>query len=302
MMYEKSIGIAINNLKTVKVKKMHDIVEIMSIAYSGQNAFENILKLDKQFYMLKDTGEVKEYNKSENRANNISGLKDSFKKIRDLINNNFTGQANELHLTLTYAENMTDTKRLYNDFMLFFKRYKYNFGVNIDYLSVIEPQGRGAWHCHVLLKHNDKDKIYIKSSDIAKIWGQGFIKVKALKGVDNIGAYLSAYLGDIELTQDTISVFGMNKIMQMDIKQVEVSGKQKTFIKGGRLYLYPPGMNLYRHSKGIRYPDVVEMEYQEAKKIVGSHTPNYSTTIKIYDDTKKLLNAVTYEQYNTRRL
>jgi hypothetical protein len=88
----------------------------------------------------------------------------------------------------------------------------------------------------------------------------------------------------------------------MDIKQVEVSGKQKTFIKGGRLYLYPPGMNLYRHSKGIRYPDVVEMEYQEAKKIVGSHTPNYSTTIKIYDDTKKLLNAVTYEQYNTRRL
>ena len=40
---------------------------------------------------------------------------------------------------------------------------------------------RGAWHCHVLLRFNSLDKVYIPNADIAKIWGQGFVSVKAMK-------------------------------------------------------------------------------------------------------------------------
>ncbi|MGW7157742.1 rolling circle replication-associated protein, partial [Streptomyces sp. NPDC054887] len=62
---------------------------------------------------------------------------------------------------MTYKKNMTDTKKLYSDFQNFIDRlrYKYKKESSIDYLSVVEPQGRGAWHCHVLMRFNDLDKI-----------------------------------------------------------------------------------------------------------------------------------------------
>jgi hypothetical protein len=291
-------GFNINGYKEVSVKKMNHIIEVKSVA-KEMNGFQDYKKISKSEYMQISTGEIYQYDQSENRADNIAGLKDTFRKLRDLINNNFTGAGNELHVTLTYKENMTDTKRLYADFKAFWMRYRRKYGMNIDYLTVVEPQERGAWHCHILIRHNDLKKVYIPQKEIVALWGQGFIKVKALEGVDNIGAYLSAYLGDVELTEENIA----NAVKtQQTIKVAKVDGKQKKFIKGGRLHLYPPGMNLYRHSKGIVFPEVERMEYQEVKKIVGSRKPDYTRTITIIDEENgKVLNTITYENYNTKR-
>ena len=303
MKFEKSKGQFISDYKTVKVKKMNHIVEVVSIQ-TASNGLDKIQKLSKHEYMVKDTGEVLKYKLSENRGQNIAGLKKSFQKIRDLINNNFSGQGNEIHLTLTYAENMTDPKRLYEDFVKFWKRYQYKYGKECEYLTVVEPQGRGAWHCHTLIKHNDLDKLYIPHDEMASLWGHGFVKIKSLKGVDNIGAYLSAYLSDVELTQESLrlAVNRTGTVEKIEIKEVEVDGHTKRYIKGGRMHLYPPGMNLYRKSKGIVFPEVQEMRYGEIKKIVGNAAPNYSRTITIQDDdTEKVLNRITYEHYNTKR-
>lgn len=297
--FESSEGKPIYKNQLVRVKKMNHILEVTHLCYEP-DSFQNIKKLSKTEYCLKDTGEVLEYNLSENRSENTAGLKDTFRKIRDLINNNFTGAGNELHVTLTYAQNMTDLKQLHDDFRNFWKRYKRKYG-SVDYLSVIEPQGRGAWHCHVLLRHNDQEKVFVPSDELAKLWGHGFIKVKSLKGVDNIGAYLSAYLGDIELTDETVGhAVMMQNANKLEIKQVEVEGVKKSIIKGGRLHLYPPGMNMYRHSKGIVFPEVQKIPYKDIKKIVGSRTPNYSRTFTIIDE-GKVLNSITYQQYNLKR-
>lgn len=298
MKFEKSKGESISKNKRVRVKKMNHIVEVVSIERST-NGLNKIQKLSKYEYMNLDSGEVLEYNLSENRGQNIAGLKDTFRKIRDLINNNFTGKGNEIHLTLTYKENMTDTKRLYKDFERFWKRYQYRYGKENDYLVVVEPQGRGAWHCHVLIKQNNVKNLYIPPAEMASLWGQGFIKIRSLDGVDNIGAYLSAYLGDVELNEESIVDAITNK---REIKEVKIDGQTKRFVKGGRLHLYPPGMNLYRHSKGIVFPEIQEMKYQEIKKIVGSRIPNYSRTVTISDsETDKVLNRITYENYNMKR-
>lgn len=297
MKFEKTEGLKIPSCKPVKVKIMNHIVEVVSLK-NKPVGLQDIIKLNKYQYMIKATQEVKDYVLSENRADNTASLKHTFKKIRDLINNNFVGQANEIHLTLTYAENMTDTKQLYGDFKSFWKRYKYKYGNNIDYLSIVEPQGRGAWHCHVLIRHNDLDKIFIPSNELAELWGHGFIKVKALKGVDNIGAYLSAYLGDVELTPENFTEQPNKDNVQF--KEVVIDGESKAFIKGGRLHMYPSGMNIVRKSKGIVYPEVEEMLYKDIKKIVGSRTPNYSSTVTISDD-DKVLNEITYEQYNMKK-
>lgn len=297
--FESSTGKKISPGRYVKVKRMNHIIEVMALDRLT-NGFQKIKKLSKTEYVVLETGEVLEYNLSENRGENAAGLKKTFRKIRDLINNNFNGSGNELHVTLTYADNMTDLKRLHNDFRNFWKRYKRRHG-DVDYLSVVEPQGRGAWHCHVLIRHNDQERVFIPSKEIAELWGHGFVKVKSLKDIDNIGAYLSAYLGDIELDEDSIrQALNMQNAGKLEIKEVEIEGVKKSIIKGGRLHMYPPGMNMYRKSKGILFPEVVEVPYKDIKKIVGSRPPNYSRTITISDN-DQVLNTITYEQYNLKR-
>lgn len=290
--------------KLVKMTDMGHIKEVMSV---DKLSFEAppITKLSQDLYMLKHTGEVREYDHTENRSENVKSLSRTFKRIRQIINYNFGGRDNELAFTLTYAENMTNPQRLYDDFKKFFMRLRYQYGQDIDYFSVVEPQGRGAWHCHVLLRFNAVEKIFIPNKEIAELWGQGFVTVKAInKNVDNLGAYLSAYLGDIELTPENEKVIAEccpGEPEQYELKTAEVDGVQKKFIKGGRLHLYPTGMNIYRKSRGIKVPESTYMPYKDAKKVVGSATPNYSSTLCVLDDNGTELNRITYEQYNLKR-
>lgn len=269
----------------VVVTQMHHIIEIQHM--EKMNRLAPIKKLDKHTYLDLQTGEIKEFELSENRGQNLNSLRQTFKRFRYLINANFRGEPNELHVVLTYKENMTDTKRLYTDFDKFMKRlrYKYKDISTIDYLSGVEPQGRGAWHCHVLLRFNNLDRVFIPNDEMARLWGQGFTKTKSLEDVDNVGAYLTAYLTDIEVSED----------IQGPIK--EVGGKR--FLKGGRLYLYPPGMNLYRKSKGIKFPERKKMTYETAIKKVGGAKPTFQ---KVYDiEAGDFKNRITFQQYNLKR-
>lgn len=288
------VSIAPNEV--VKVTKMNHIVEVQHM--EKVNRQNNIKKLDKDTYLEISTGEIKEFNHSENRQQNYNSLRQTFKKLRYLINNNFIGSANELHVTLTYKKNMTDTKQLYKDFQNFIDRlrYKYKKDSSIDYLTVVEPQGRGAWHCHVLIRFNELDKVFIKNSELRALWGLGFVTIKSLKEVDNIGAYLSAYLADVELTNENF-LGAVTSDGGVAIK--EVDGKK--YIKGGRLHMYPPGMNLYRKSKGILEPEREEMRFKDIKKVVGSAQPHYQKSIYLEDEENDYSNTISYIQYNTKR-
>lgn len=292
---EQSVFISPSDLVTVT--RMNHIIEVQYMQRMNRNA--RIKKLDKDRYLNINTGEVKDIKHIENRSESFNSLRQSFKKLRYLINNNFTGKGNELHVTLTYAENMTDTVRLYRDNDKFMKRlrYKYKNISSIDYLNVIEPQERGAWHNHLLLRFNDLDKIYIPNDEMAKIWGHGFVTIRSLKEVDNIGAYLSAYLTDIELTEDNIK-----KLAGTDYRVItkQVDGQEKRFVKGGRLHLYPPGINLYRKSAGIKFPVRERMLYGDTKKVVGAVKPHYEKTYSI--ENENFDNIIHYEQYNLKRL
>lgn len=288
--------VLIDDNALVKVTKMNHIIEVQHMAKKNYKA--HIKKLDKDRYMEIATGEIKEFNHSENRQQNYNSLRQTFKKLRYLINNNFTGRGNELHVILTYKKNMKDPKQLYSDFEKFIKRirYEYKKQSSIDYLCVVEPQGRGAWHCHVLMRFNDLDTIFIQNKDLRALWGLGFVTIKSLNEVDNIGAYLSAYLADVELTEEN-AVQAIKEGQEVAVKVVE--GQEKKFIKGGRLHMYPPGMNLYRKSKGIIEPVREDMSFERAKKKVGSAQPHYQKSITIQDGDFE--NTIQYLQYNTKR-
>lgn len=242
---------------------------------------------DNEYIDLRD-GEIKECKHIENRSQNLNSIKLTMKKIRDLINVNITPyNKNEwLFLTLTYRENMTDTKKSYNDFKNFIKRFKKEYTNYHSYISVIEPQGRGAWHFHVLVKFNCNAP-YISNLD--NLWKQGFVKIKSIGECDNFGAYFSAYLADIEFTNDTcIEYFEHSQNFKIPVVEKEIIENDKRitkkFIKGGRLYLYPPKMNIIRYSKNINKPVVVEMTYNKYKKKVGMTSPTFSQFSDIYLD------------------
>lgn len=219
------------------------------------------------------TGQMVGVNHSKNRGEQMQSLRRSIRKLRMIINANFYGELNELFITLTYAENMQDIKRLYRDYVLFYQKLKRRYkGYGFEYIAVPEPQLRGAWHMHVLLKSMNKEYLYIPNDEVAELWGHGFTKTQRLENVDNVGAYVSAYLTDL-YDEDT-----------------------GTSTKGARLYLYPAGMNLYRCSRGIKRPHIIkgDMGLDEKHKV-------YEREIEIKRD-NEVINRVTIKQYNFKRI
>lgn len=286
----------IDDYDFVTLTRMNHISEIQYL--QKQNTMANTLKLSSDEYLVLDTGEIKEYKKNENRSENINSLLKTMKKLRYLINNNFTGSNRELFITLTYQENMTDLKRLYNDFSKFIKRLRYKYKhLELDYINVVEPQERGAWHCHVLLRANNGVSLYISNEDLARLWGHGFVRVNRLENIDNIGAYVTSYLTDIIVSDDVplSDEIVEKEITLKDNKSTKVTKKIK---KNGRLVLYPSGTNFYRKSKGIKFPERYKFLYKDIKKgQLGKLT--YEKNIEFKNDNFE--NMIRYEYYNRKR-
>lgn len=224
-----------------KVSVQGNIVEVTEL--DARNRRCHARKIDARHWVDSD-GEIHEYEKNgERRTDNGQELRQTFRTIRALVNTNCVEPEKIRWITLTYAENMTDTVRLYKDFDMFWRRFKRRWG-KAEYLTVIEPQARGAWHVHLIAIWQYKAP-FVPNLELAQCWGQGFVQVKAVTNCDNLGAYLSAYLADLPVNVD-------------DARAQEkpcADGTKKHILKGGRLHMYPKGMQVYRHSRGIKKPE-----------------------------------------------
>lgn len=280
-----------HNRTVVSCKKCGNIVESVYMSYRNNKA--NIKKLNKDEYELLSTGEIKEFQHKENRAEDLGSIRVSMRKLRDYINTNVSSPRNCRWITLTYAENMSDTKRLYDDCKNFMKRFRYKYG-ECEYIMAVEPQGRGAWHLHVIMIFNQKAP-YIPNEDLSQIWGQGFTKVTKITNVDNVGAYLTAYLCDTEL-QDGDSV-----PKGCEVKEMTIDGKKKRFVKGARLSMYPPGINLYRISRGIKKPEITLMREEDFQEVVKNCKQTYEKTVLlIFEDENIEPLKIYYRYYNLK--
>lgn len=271
---------------------------VYEILYQSKiNKSIKIVKLDKDRYYNLETGEIKEFNHISDRTGDINNLRVSMRNLRDLINTNVENPRCCKWITLTYAENMKNTKKLHEDFKVFNKAFRRK-GYKYEYIAVAEPQGRGAWHLHVLLIF-DHVVEYIPNDLIAGFWRQGFTKTKRVDDVDNIGAYLTAYLGDMpedefhELRGTEDFAGGI-----YNIKECEIDGKLKKIVKGARLSLYPPGFNLYRCSRGIKRPIINEMMEMQARKKVSSAKLTFEYTVTIWDDETAFEKTINKRYYN----
>lgn len=268
-----------------------------------------VVKLDKDRYqytadirsvdtheIIHHCGDICYYKHIESRADDKRSVLRSLEKLRDLINANVTDCANMRWVTLTYAENMTDVKRLYDDFRKFNQRFRYYLeksGFELpEYVAAVEPQGRGAWHMHVLYIWLCPAPFLDNNTVFQPLWGHGFTKIKAVRGdVDNLGAYLSAYLGDMSFDEyeklpgnDKISALRDGaEIVEKEITDERGRKVKKRILKGARLCLYPPGTNIFRTSRGVKRPVDGYVSRESAKRKVGSATPTFQTALEILD-------------------
>lgn len=260
----------------VQGKKYIDIMD------KDRHIGATVKKLNKEQYLVISTGEIKEYKPKDTTEKAKEDLKKTFNKLRQLIRTNFTNNStNQLFLTLTYKENMTDEKQLYNDFDAFYKRLKRKLKEHkLEYITVAEPQGRGAWHFHIMLKSTNQVNLYIDNKILEQVWGHGYTDAQRLKS-DDVGSYYVSYFTDL---------------LEEDKKG------NKKHIKGSRLAMYPKGFKFYRTSRGIEKPKEVKIKYGELEK--QGYTNTYTTAFKIIDEMQenKVLNIIqkeTWKKTNT---
>jgi len=118
-------------------------------------------------------------------------------QIKRMVNSN--PELNKF-MTLTFADSMTDLKQANYLFNQFAKRMSYRFP-DFEYLAVPEFQkdidfhGRkklngGSIHYHLLC-----NLPYIEMNGLEYIWGQGAVNIRKIGRVNNLGSYMSKYLG-----------------------------------------------------------------------------------------------------------
>ena len=282
----------------VRLKEMGSFYEIR---FAKKKTETKVKKLSANEYMVIDTGEVKEYrNRTITRAENIASVKQSMSRLRDLIRTNVTNPRNCRWVTLTYGRNQCDPKQLYQDFRRYnqrFMRYlKNERGTSAEWIAVAEPQGRGAWHMHVLYIF-PKRAPFIPNNDFAKIWRHGWTKFQALKQSSDVALYLTAYLCDMPLEE---AIQNGLSVDPHSLTSKKVGKKTKAIIKGARLNMYPRGMKLYRTSRGIRRPETYITTEEEAQETIAANNAHliYEKTIAVVEEYENIVvNEYNYRQY-----
>ena len=123
----------------VNLKEMGNVYEICYQDKVNQKIL--IKKLNENEYIYLPTGEILPCSHIKNRSQSLFQVGQSLKRLRDLINTNILEPKNCKWITLTYAENMKDTKRLYKDFQKFMQKIYYHFSeYKIEYIVAMEPQ------------------------------------------------------------------------------------------------------------------------------------------------------------------
>ena len=166
---------------------------------------------------------------------------------------------------------------------------------------MMEPQGRGAWHAHLLYIWQDQKAPYISNQDFRELWGHGFVRIKKLDNVDNVGAYLTAYLGDMEIDEMDISKAVGKQCKVVEVEDEDGKKVKKAIVKGARLDLYPANFNMLRCSRGVKRPVAEMMSQEEASKKVSAATKTFESAIKLVDNENDFETVIIREQYNKVR-
>lgn len=111
-------------------------------------------------------------------------------RIRRLCLSNF--EENDKFVTLTFNNEQKFDITDISICLVYFKKFIRKLHAmypDFKYIAVPEFQKRGAVHYHLLC-----NLPYIENSELAKLWGYGFINIKAVEHSKNVSIYITKYL------------------------------------------------------------------------------------------------------------
>ena len=143
------------------------------------------------------------YNQMENRKESRRNqtLRDARNTMRRLAVRNFK-PLNSLFITLTYRYHINDIEQADGHYRAFVKAIREESEQPFNYIAVREFTKQGRIHYHLLTDFKidgdleDPEEVDLKrwERDVAKVWQHGFVDIKLVNHVDNVGAYLSKYM------------------------------------------------------------------------------------------------------------
>ena len=234
------------------------------VSLSHQNESSCIKKLNKYEYLDLNTGEIKKYNL--NNSVSIKDIKRKVRKYEELVLYNFTGGRNELFITLTCSDKVTDISVIKNRYNKFLERLKKDYK-DIDCIALYETTANSYWHIHLFIKYIDISKVLtIPHQDLLnKYWTYGAVHI-----IRNF---------------NTFKNLGHSK----DSRQEKLE----------RLTEFPKGCRMYSKTRGIKTPPKERIQYKDCPEY---NSNDYSVTkaetyIIRNENTDKIVNTITTIMY-----
>lgn len=261
----------------------------------------HVRKIDSKRYEVLSTGEIKEYqpmSQDQKRRIRRQTLNRTFNDLCGLIRYNFVNSGEkgcnaQLFITLTYADNMVDGDKAKKDLNLFITKLnkKYKGIYDLEYIAVIEPQERGAWHFHIMLKATNTDWLWIEYSDLNRLWKHGYTDIQRLRS-DDIGRYYVTYFTALMDTGEEDKEDATSEDTYR--REKSVKNPSKKVKKGSRLEMYTPNMKFYSKSRGIKKPSYEETPLcsLEEDGYKEDYVRQYDIYKKAEDNSIEILNRV----------
>lgn len=144
---------------------------------------------------------------------------------------------------------------------------------------------------------------YMENAVVRDCWKQGFVTVKRLDDVDNVGAYLTAYLGDMELSE--ASKADMAVSYSKGIKEVEYEDengvKQTKNISRALGSVCTRLASIFSDGAKELKSLMFLLSSTKGKRKASSGKLTFTKTVALEDPESDFKNTLQYEYYNSMR-
>lgn len=197
-------------------------------------------------------------------VNRETVLKRAKRDLRRIINSNVHSyNVFSKFITLTFKLHVTTFEVANYEFKKFRQRLEYELGFKLKYTCVPEFTKKGRIHFHVLMYNCP----YIQNKKLNELWGNGYVRINKIDNVDNVGSYVSEYVGK-DLKEGTSS-----------------SDKMK-------------GKKSYFNSRGLKKPLEIK-DNEQVKSVVNSLPADKVVFENVFNND---YNSVIYTQYNMKKV
>lgn len=256
-----------------KVVVSNHVIEV----YEYQKMPATKIDLDKDDYNALDFEQTTvDYEEDRTEERRKQTMRDARNLIRRLALMNFN--SGDKFITLTFDPKRFPEEDLKNisfadkQFKDFIKRFKYRFGIEkLHYLAVREFHKNGRIHFHMIC---DWDKLLVDEEEIreyerilgVEVWKHGFVDIKAIDHVDNVGAYITKYMTKVS---DDLAIW---------------------IFEGRKSYLC---------SKGLERPLIYRDYY--AEQIIQTYGLDTKKEVFTNSYESEYLGTITYKEFNLKR-